>query len=180
LKLRNLALAGSVVFALPTFTMGQSINRLFLSNDSEASSEAVQICKKDGTGCTLAVKVEEVGKKKKCKIKLSPGVLINVDTDTRDITWKLELLPGATEPVTKFRFDPAIGIEVSGDDDGTEFDDALPPNPGIEHKIKKRLNAKANFAYSYNIHVQFNYKIGAGPDDWRRCGTLDPVIINRD
>jgi hypothetical protein len=167
---------------IPSYSMGQSFKGLFRSQGSGAEPENVQICQKNGAGCTLTVWVKATGKKKKCEVRVTPGVLINVDTDARDITWKLAPMPNNNEPkepIDKFRFDPGLGIEITGDDEATEFDEAAGTS-GNEHKVKKKLKAKGSLAYQYNIHVQFNYKSGNGPDVWRRCGTQDPVIINRD
>jgi hypothetical protein len=136
----------------------------------------VQECKANAP-CVMEVQVS-LAAKGRCKVSLvNDIVIVNFGTTTTPLKLEWQI---AGETDRRFRFEPDAGIDIAGDDNQDDFDQpmaAAPPASAASASFAVHHKKRSKFtAFNYTINVQRH----RGGNVWTYCGSLDPIIVNRE
>ena len=129
--------------------------------------------------CPLMVTAKKKNNKKGCKLEIDSAAIVThfKSASSKKVTFTWLLIDKDTHAApTDMRFEDDTGVDFADNDDDDEF---LPvvTSAGTTIVFDHGFKSK-NKAFSYNINVQRNIGTVANPK-WRRCGALDPIIVNR-
>ena len=137
----------------------------------------VQRCKKD-VACTIQVKVRGITKRT-CGVSLD-NPIVTIDFSSTDISLEWQI-PGEQTGRRRFRFQPVTGVDIAGDDRQLDFGDCtavepITPASAATFSVPHRRQSK-DTAFNYTINVE---RFDPVSNSWSFCGSLDPIIVNRD
>ena len=123
--------------------------------------------------CKIDVYVS-IGANQECQVQLLVGLVSIAKGAKVDVVWTLSPVDDAGDDF-EYRFDPAAGVTIAGNDPGQDFEVKGASGNGQKFTWKSKNLRLMNVPYDYEVLVQRRPKSTV---TWFNCTRLDPRIIN--